>query len=303
MPTHLVRSSLTAAGPYLIRLASLLSGVYFICHSPSPVANYLLSVPSSNSLLAFPSYFRSCRDLESKPFVWFRTKTDKGIVCLADPLHSVTLSCLKVTQCQRARSEMRRCVTHALFRSKLWQQDHCQHPENANLDGSTIEGTAQRIGRLFGDGGTEGHCQEDPDQGVHRKSPGNHWWNSPAAYSVDCQRFRRLTHNYECMWRRSWRVGPTGSRQARSLLRRQKNLRLIKSARPPSYPDLNLLDYFVRPYVENITNMTSHHTKASLIAAIRRVFAELLPALVEKACSQFRIRIEAVIEAEGGYIE
>ena len=27
------------------------------------------------------------------------------------------------------------------------------------------------------------------------------------------------------------------------------------------------------------------------------------PALVEKACSQFRIRIEAVIEAEGGYIE
>ena len=33
------------------------------------------------------------------------------------------------------------------------------------------------------------------------------------------------------------------------------------------------------------------------------VFAEFPPALVEKACSQFRIRIEAVIEAEGGYIE
>ena len=31
--------------------------------------------------------------------------------------------------------------------------------------------------------------------------------------------------------------------------------------------------------------------------------AELPPALVEKACSQFRICIEAVIEAEGGYIE
>ena len=56
-------------------------------------------------------------------------------------------------------------------------------------------------------------------------------------------------------------------------------------------------------YVENITNMISHNTKASLIAAIRRVFAELPPALVEKACSQFRIRIEVVIEAEGGYIE
>ena len=71
----------------------------------------------------------------------------------------------------------------------------------------------------------------------------------------------------------------------------------------PSSPDLNLLDYFVWSYVENVTNMTSHNFKASLIAAIRRVIAELPPALVEKACSQFRIRIEAVIEAEGGYIE
>ena len=36
---------------------------------------------------------------------------------------------------------------------------------------------------------------------------------------------------------------------------------------------------------------------------MHRVFAELSPALVEKAGSQFRIRIEAMIEAEGGYIE
>ena len=71
----------------------------------------------------------------------------------------------------------------------------------------------------------------------------------------------------------------------------------------PSSPDLNPLDYFVGSYVEIITNMTSHNTKASLIAAIHRVFTELPPALVEKACSQFRIRIEAVIEAEGSYIE
>ena len=72
---------------------------------------------------------------------------------------------------------------------------------------------------------------------------------------------------------------------------------------PPPSPDLNPLDYFVCSYVENITNMTSHNTKASLIAAIRRIFAELPPALVEKACSQFRICIEAVIEAEGDCIE
>ena len=71
----------------------------------------------------------------------------------------------------------------------------------------------------------------------------------------------------------------------------------------PSSLDLNPLDYFVWSYVENITNMTSHNTKASLISAIRQVFVELPPALVEKACSQFRIRIEVVIEAEGSYIE
>ena len=50
----------------------------------------------------------------------------------------------------------------------------------------------------------------------------------------------------------------------------------------PSSPDLNPLDYFLWSYVENITNMTSHNTKASLIAAIHRVFAELPPALMER---------------------
>ena len=49
--------------------------------------------------------------------------------------------------------------------------------------------------------------------------------------------------------------------------------------------------------------MTSYNTKASLIAAIHQIFAELPLVLVEKACSQFRIRIEVVIEAVGGYIE
>ena len=50
---------------------------------------------------------------------------------------------------------MHRCINHALYRSKLWEQDHCQYPQNANLDGSTLEGTAQGIGRPFGGGGAE----------------------------------------------------------------------------------------------------------------------------------------------------
>ena len=50
---------------------------------------------------------------------------------------------------------MRRCTTHALYRSKLWQQDLCQNPQNTNPDGSTLEG-----------GGAEEHHQEDPYQKV-----------------------------------------------------------------------------------------------------------------------------------------
>ena len=72
---------------------------------------------------------------------------------------------------------------------------------------------------------------------------------------------------------------------------------------PPFFPDLNPLDYFVWSYVENITNMTSHNIKASLIAVICRVFAELPLALVKKAFPKFPIRIETVIEAEGDSIE
>ena len=96
---------------------------------------------------------------------------------------------------------------------------------------------------------------------------------------------------------------PTIPKTPRLCFRRSATTLYPSLTGPPSSPDMNLLDYFVWSYVENITNMTSHNTKANLIAAIHRVFAELPPALVKKACSQFRIRIEAVIEAEGGYIE
>ena len=92
---------------------------------------------------------------------------------------------------------------------------------------------------------------------------------------------------------------PTSPKRPRLGFRRSATT-LYPSLTAPS-PSRNPLDYFVWSYIENITNMTSHNTKASLIAAICWVFAELLPAFVEKACSQ--IRIEAVIEAEGGYIE
>ena len=136
-----------------------------------------------------------------------------------------------------------------------------------------------------------------------KKGPGNHWWNSPAGYSADCQRFRCLTHNCECMCEGGLEVLVLQVPDKPDLDWEDKEPQANQVRQAPLLPDLKPLDYFLWSYVENITNMTSHNTKASVIMAIRWVFAKLLLVLEEKACSQFRIRIEAVIEAEGSYIE
>ena len=82
------------------------------------------------------------------------------------------------------------------------------------------------------DSGAEWHHQEDPDQGVHRKGPGNHWWNSPAAYSADCLRFRRLN---ACV-KEDLKCRPYRCQTSQILTEKTKNFRLIKSVRPPSSP-------------------------------------------------------------------
>ena len=91
MPTYPDRSFLTVAGPYLLLtgLSAPVSGADWSL--TSPFANYQLRSPLSNSLLASPYHFRSREIPSPKPFVWFRAKTDKGIVCLADHLHSVII--------------------------------------------------------------------------------------------------------------------------------------------------------------------------------------------------------------------
>ena len=69
-----------------------LSAVRYQLHLPLSVARRQLPYlsPFVQFLSRSLTHFRSRRDLESKPFIWFRTKTDKGNVCLADHLHSVT---------------------------------------------------------------------------------------------------------------------------------------------------------------------------------------------------------------------
>ena len=75
--------------------SATVSGVDRIC--PSFHANCCQLLSPTNSLFPKLTLFRvplplpdTARFQVQKPFVWFRAKTDKGIVCLAGHLYSVT---------------------------------------------------------------------------------------------------------------------------------------------------------------------------------------------------------------------
>lgn len=72
---------------------------------------------------------------------------------------------------------------------------------------------------------------------------------------------------------------------------------------PPNSPDCNPLDYYVWSAVEAITNKTACNNKDELRDRIYQAFQNLSPGVVKKACSRYRSRVEAVINADGGFIE
>ena len=177
---------------------------------------------------------------------------------------------------------------------------YCQHPQNANPDGSTIGGAAQRIGRPFRGGGAEVHFLPPHIFEVGLKVNTKVYLD--VLKSVVIPWCNQVAGGRP--WVRQQDSAPVHkTRETQAWFQKECYDFVPFSHWSPSSSDLNPLDYFVWSNVKNITNMTSHNTKASLITAIRRVFAKLPPTLEEKACSQFRICIETVIEAEGGYIE
>jgi len=60
------------------------------------------------------------------------------------------------------------------------------------------------------------------------------------------------------------------------------------------------LDYYMGSVVERVTNISN---VTSLRTAIEAAFADIDNATLQRACECFRSRIEAVIEADGGYIK
>ena len=72
---------------------------------------------------------------------------------------------------------------------------------------------------------------------------------------------------------------------------------------PPNSPDLNPMDYFVWGAVERHTNKTPCYNKDELVKRIKKEFKALKKDLVIKSCARFRNRIEAIIAANGDFIE
>ena len=169
---------------------------------------------------------------------------------------------------------MRRCTTHGLFRSKLGQHDHIQHPQNG----------LPRITRT---------CPGWWKQSFWLRLWSLVWFQRRATFCHLTSSKSAWKSTPKCTWM-CWRVGWSSGAIRRPVADPGCGSRTRRQPTSPKRPRLGF---------RRSTTTLYHNNKASVITVIRQVFAELPPALVEKACSQFRIRIKAVIEAEGSYIE
>jgi inhibitor of nuclear factor kappa-B kinase subunit alpha len=72
---------------------------------------------------------------------------------------------------------------------------------------------------------------------------------------------------------------------------------------PPSSPDLNPLDYSIWAFVQSKACNCQHPNIDSLKSAVSDVWADMSESRIQKVCSRFRSRVEAVIKSEGSYID
>jgi len=71
----------------------------------------------------------------------------------------------------------------------------------------------------------------------------------------------------------------------------------------PYSPDLNPLNFYACGAVEGYNDQQPHDTNESLKANIRVVMANMDQEVVSRAFSKFCVRIEKILEADGGFIE
>jgi inhibitor of nuclear factor kappa-B kinase subunit alpha len=76
-----------------------------------------------------------------------------------------------------------------------------------------------------------------------------------------------------------------------------------KETWPPSSPDLNPLDFSIWAYVQARACAHQHSNIESLKESVSKEWSKMPASYIRTVCSKFRPRIEAVIEAGGGYID
>jgi hypothetical protein len=76
-----------------------------------------------------------------------------------------------------------------------------------------------------------------------------------------------------------------------------------KEVWPPSLPDCKPLDYFVWGVTELKVNTAPHNKTEDLVKKIKEVMGSLDKHTVAKACRRYHSRIEAVVAADGDFIE
>ena len=182
---------------------------------------------------------------------------------------------------------MCRCTTHSLYRSKLWQQDKCKSRQ-FNMP-RVMKTKFPATVMVFGVVSSKGHIMPPHIFEVGLKVNTKVYLD--VLKSVVMPWCNQVADGRPWVWQQD-SAAAHKSKETQAWLQKECYDFVLFSHWSPSTPTYTR--WTTLSYVENIL---------SLITAIRQVFAKLLPALVEKACSQFRIHIKAVIEAEGGYIE
>ena len=136
-------------------------------------------------------------------------------------------------------------------------------------DNRTIASTLKMQILTFQRLGAQLKASDDPLEVVERRATSCHLTSSKSAWKSTPKCTRMCWRVWWSPGAIRWPVADTGCGS-----RTWRRPASPKRPRPSSSPNLNPLGYFVWSYVENITNMTSHNTKANLIAGIRRVFAD-----------------------------
>ena len=72
---------------------------------------------------------------------------------------------------------------------------------------------------------------------------------------------------------------------------------------PPSSPDLNPLDFSIWAYVQSKAGKSQHPNLESMRLSVSKAWNNMSADYIRTTCSKFLPRIEAVIEANGGYID